>query len=185
MTDALPDCGCGDPSLCLEAVPGEACRAGHAQVRTDAIAKLFQRSTAADIARRTRCEDESGGGYRYDCTDETLCELVADEIAGMLTEIWMLVSAEREQHASLEARWREKADNLSRIIEEMRTIAMVAGQCSIEGPENSMALMAAAEAERCGRWADDLAVLRIASHEVHETTKDDALTRSATEESRS
>jgi antirestriction protein ArdC len=39
---------------------------------------------------------------------------------------------------------------------EMRTIAMVAGQCSIEGPDNVHASMAAAEAERLARWADRL-----------------------------
>jgi hypothetical protein len=36
----------------------------------------------------------------------------------------------------------------------MRTIAMVAGQCSVEGPQDTKALMAAAEAERARRWAD-------------------------------
>ena len=42
------------------------------------------------------------------------------------------------------------------VIEEMRTIARVAGQCSVEGPEDVHALMAAAEAERAARWADEL-----------------------------
>ena len=45
------------------------------------------------------------------------------------------------------------------LIREMRTIQRVAGQCSIEGRQDSMALMAAAEAERAGRWADRLASL--------------------------
>jgi hypothetical protein len=46
--------------------------------------------------------------------------------------------------------------SVEKLIEEMRTIAMVAGQCSVEGPQDDKALMAAAEAERCTRWADQL-----------------------------
>jgi hypothetical protein len=42
------------------------------------------------------------------------------------------------------------------LIAEMRTIQLVAGQCSIEGPEDTKSLMASAEAERCRKWADEL-----------------------------
>jgi hypothetical protein len=53
---------------------------------------------------------------------------------------------------------------LQALIAEMRTIAMVAGQCSVEGPEDAKSLMAAAEAERASRWADELAtVLQVVS----------------------
>lgn len=45
---------------------------------------------------------------------------------------------------------------LEELVEEMRSIQRVAGQCSVEGPEGAMALIAAAEAERAGRWADIL-----------------------------
>lgn len=45
------------------------------------------------------------------------------------------------------------------LVAEMRTIALVAGQCSVEGPDDAKALMAAAEAERASRWADSVEVL--------------------------
>lgn len=45
---------------------------------------------------------------------------------------------------------------LRALISEMRTIGIVAGQCSVEAPDNPYAGMAAAEAERALRWADDL-----------------------------
>lgn len=54
----------------------------------------------------------------------------------------------------------ETPDPYAKLIEEMRTIAMVAGQCSVEGPQDTKSLMAAAEAKRCSRWADELAALR-------------------------
>lgn len=45
---------------------------------------------------------------------------------------------------------------MKRLVAEMRTIALVAGQCSVEGGVGVESLMAAAEADRCARWADDL-----------------------------
>jgi hypothetical protein len=44
--------------------------------------------------------------------------------------------------------------SLHELVQEMRTIALVAGQCSVEGPQDTKAAMAAAEAERAARWAD-------------------------------
>lgn len=45
---------------------------------------------------------------------------------------------------------------MKRLVAEMRTIALVAGQCSVEGGVGVESLMAAAEADRCSRWADEL-----------------------------
>ena len=45
------------------------------------------------------------------------------------------------------------------LIDEMRMIGLVAGQCSVEGPEGLAASMAGAEAERALRWADELEAL--------------------------
>lgn len=45
------------------------------------------------------------------------------------------------------------------LVAEMRQIALVAGQCSVEGPDDAKSLMAAAEAERATRWADALEAL--------------------------
>lgn len=50
--------------------------------------------------------------------------------------------------------------HLDRVIEEMRTIGMVAGQCSVDDPDNERASMAAAESDRCLRWADALSAIR-------------------------
>ncbi len=47
---------------------------------------------------------------------------------------------------------------LQSLKDEIRSIAMVAGQCSIEGDPDGVAIkMAAAEAERCERWANQIA----------------------------
>lgn len=40
--------------------------------------------------------------------------------------------------------------------DEMLVIARVAGQCSVEGPPSTKSLMAAAEAARASKWADQL-----------------------------
>lgn len=46
---------------------------------------------------------------------------------------------------------------LRQIVDELRTIEIVAGQCSVESPEiDTKSLMAEAEARRCGNWADRL-----------------------------
>lgn len=45
---------------------------------------------------------------------------------------------------------------LRELIDQMRTIAMVAGQCSVEGSRGTLSAMAAAEAERASRWANEL-----------------------------
>ncbi len=45
------------------------------------------------------------------------------------------------------------------LLDEMRTISRVAGQCSVEGPPDTASLMAAAEAERALRWADTIEAL--------------------------
>lgn len=45
---------------------------------------------------------------------------------------------------------------IEQVRQEMLTIARVAGQCSVEGPEDRYSLMAAAEADRCSKWADRL-----------------------------
>lgn len=47
-------------------------------------------------------------------------------------------------------------DELRALEREMRTISMVAGQCSVEGAEDAISLLAAAEAERTSRWAGRL-----------------------------
>jgi len=57
-------------------------------------------------------------------------------------------------------------DALESVIAEMRTIGMVAGQCAAESPDDEKSLMAAAEAERCLRWADALAVRASSSAET-------------------
>ncbi len=49
---------------------------------------------------------------------------------------------------------------LEQVIAEMRTIALVAGQASVEGPQDGKSLMAAAESARASRWANALAALR-------------------------
>lgn len=48
---------------------------------------------------------------------------------------------------------------LAAMVQEMRAVALAAGQCSMEGPQDVKSLMAAAEAERCAKWADQLADL--------------------------
>lgn len=48
---------------------------------------------------------------------------------------------------------------LTRLRDEMRMIQMVAGQCSVEGPDNECARMAGAEADRAGKWADKIDAL--------------------------
>lgn len=48
---------------------------------------------------------------------------------------------------------------LEKLEREIRVVAMVAGQCSVESPPDVKASMAASEADRCSRWADDLAAL--------------------------
>lgn len=64
---------------------------------------------------------------------------------------------------------------LEALEKEIRMIAIVAGQCSVEGPEDSKSLMAAAEAERCSRWADALrSVLSLALTEGAGTEQDGA-----------
>jgi hypothetical protein len=50
-------------------------------------------------------------------------------------------------------------DALLKLADEIRTIQVVAGQCSVEGENDTAASMAAAEAERCRKWADQLAAL--------------------------
>ena len=47
-------------------------------------------------------------------------------------------------------------DPLKALIQEIRALAVVAGHCSVEGPQGTIASMAAAEAERCLHWADRL-----------------------------
>lgn len=53
----------------------------------------------------------------------------------------------------------EKADDLRAIVDELRSRAMVAGQCSAEGPEDAIALMAGAEADYLTWIADRLAAI--------------------------
>ncbi len=43
-----------------------------------------------------------------------------------------------------------------RLIGDMRAIGMAAGQCSVEGLSDLASSMAAAEAERCFRWAESV-----------------------------
>ena len=57
------------------------------------------------------------------------------------------------------------------IVAEMRTIARVAGQCSVEGQEDEKSLMAAAESDRCTRWADALEAALRAGASEEETPK--------------
>ena len=47
------------------------------------------------------------------------------------------------------------------LIAEMRAVAVVAGQCSVEGEQDVAALMAASEADRLHEWADRLAALQV------------------------
>lgn len=47
-------------------------------------------------------------------------------------------------------------EKLNTVGGEMLTIAIVAGQCSVEGADDAKAGMAAAEAERASRWSDVL-----------------------------
>lgn len=54
-------------------------------------------------------------------------------------------------------------DGVEALIREMRTIAMVAGQASVEGPRDFLARQSAREAERASRWADELEALLAAS----------------------
>ena len=52
------------------------------------------------------------------------------------------------------------ADRLRELVQSIRTIQLVAGQCSVEGFGSHHACeMAAAEAERCRKWADELEAL--------------------------
>ena len=44
--------------------------------------------------------------------------------------------------------------------QEMRTVALVAGQCSVELEDDGEAETARRESERCATWADRLAALR-------------------------
>lgn len=53
-------------------------------------------------------------------------------------------------------------ETLDQLIAEMRHIAIVAGQCSVEGPSDTASLMAGAESARASRWADELLRLRAA-----------------------
>ena len=47
----------------------------------------------------------------------------------------------------------KEAIALISIVTEMRTIAMVASQCSVEGEPDVRHAMAAAESGRCSEWA--------------------------------
>jgi hypothetical protein len=85
-------------------------------------------------------------------------------------------------------RKREAAEGRLRTVEaligEMRTIAMVAGQASVEGPRDFLARQAAKEAERATRWANQLeAALRPLLQEVQpeptEQPRPDRLTLNA------
>lgn len=57
------------------------------------------------------------------------------------------------------------------LLKEMRAIAAVAGQCSVEGPQDTRAFMAAAEAKRCADWADRWEALLSASPSAGEGSK--------------
>ncbi len=58
---------------------------------------------------------------------------------------------------------RPQAQALIALRDEMRSIGMAAGQCSVEGDEGLASSMAAAEAERCLRWADALEAILVPS----------------------
>lgn len=71
-------------------------------------------------------------------------------------------------------------DALSPLIREMRMIAIVAGQWSVENADDEAHSMAAEEARRASRWADQLAQLStdIASLAARWREKAEALKRS-------
>lgn len=75
----------------------------------------------------------------------------------------------------------DAAASIRALLAEIRMIQMVAGQCSVEGPLNGEAAMAAAEADRCGRWADQLEALLASpppvSRSRHEQKDEDDLAR--------
>lgn len=82
---------------------------------------------------------------------------------------WCSVCGDRWQPEERERlRWVRPAPSasarhtLEELIGEMRMIGCVAGQASVEGPQDSKSLMAAAEAERALRWAEAIdAVLTV------------------------
>lgn len=82
-----------------------------------------------------------------------------DEEVAQISVARMEAAETRAEAAEAALQQRSWQPEVERVIKEMRTIAMVAGQCSIEGPEDGKALMAAAESERCSRWADELSAL--------------------------
>ena len=47
-------------------------------------------------------------------------------------------------------------ETLRKLSAEMRSVQRAAGQCSVEGPHDEASGLFAAEAERAGRWADEL-----------------------------
>ena len=57
------------------------------------------------------------------------------------------------------AAWQALSQALSDIEAEMRHMSIVAGQCAVEGPQDTKALMANAEAERLRKWADRIKAL--------------------------
>jgi hypothetical protein len=50
-------------------------------------------------------------------------------------------------------------EKLRALIAEIRTIALVSGQCSVEGPDDGEHALMASQAELCSRWADTLSTL--------------------------
>lgn len=65
----------------------------------------------------------------------------------------------------------DTAERLAALEREMRTIQMVAGQCAAEGNGDTKSLMAAAESERCRRWADEIAAIRAAQEALRDTKR--------------
>ncbi len=125
-------------------------------LRTDGICNLCHRPLAASPQEPS-------------ATPSTLERLIGDvrELRGEATQgvvlvgVSILVSLEAALAALRPSEGPEtgRPPAIERLIDEMRTIAMVAGQCSVEGPQDTKSAMAAAEAERASRWADALAAL--------------------------
>ncbi len=138
--------------------------AGRPKVITDLLA-VDDTGVVAGYIRKLEADqsieasEAAREGYRVQVEERYGAVAQWQAEAEMNRQAW-LKSEARAERAEHRVKAVPTADGgLEALIEEMRVIARVAGQCSVEGPQDGAALMAAAEADRATRWADRLEAL--------------------------
>ncbi len=137
------------------------------EVRRDWQAKVtdLEQQLAAAAVERDRLQAERDKALRNLAECYRLTGADPDDnddwrLAGhAIQEVARLRDEEKAEHYRAEAAESSLTalrQQMQGLVAEMRVIASVAGQCSVEGPPDAKSSMAAAEAERCSRWADAL-----------------------------